>query len=106
MYLAEVEVSNWDESPCESVQEEVVLSSSNFNERVRLIVTFEEVSECWLQALQSANVGTLQDGLSLGVNLQLGARTIHPHQRTFGDTFDEFDHHFSCIRRLTGYSEK
>ncbi|RVE45296.1 hypothetical protein evm_010068 [Chilo suppressalis] len=82
------------------VQESDLLASSeSATERARLLAVFQAESGYWLQALPSANIGTLLDKstLSLAISLRLGVKTNHPHCCRCGSRVGELGHHgLSC----------
>ncbi|KAL0841226.1 hypothetical protein ABMA28_014960 [Loxostege sticticalis] len=89
----------WDEPLCSNIQNNLISTSDSASERARLLAVSQAESGYWLQALPSANVGTLLDrtSLTLSVCLRVGAKINHPHRCRCGDHVCELGHHgLSC----------
>lgn len=94
----------WDEPLCKGIQQGLLSACSDTAERARLLAVFEKESGLWLNALPSANIGTLLDNctLSLAISLRLGLKTNQPHQCKCGTSVDELGHHGLSCQKSAG----
>ncbi|KAI5643831.1 hypothetical protein NE865_04007 [Phthorimaea operculella] len=91
----------WDEPMCKGTQLSLINACNNAVDRARLLALAEKESGYWLQALPSANIGTLLDNytFSLSVGLRLGSSINRPHRCVCGVSVSEQGHHgLSCAR--------
>ncbi|KAJ0173779.1 hypothetical protein K1T71_010928 [Dendrolimus kikuchii] len=91
----------WDGPLSKLVHENLLTSCIGETERARLLAVSKWESGLWLQALPSANLGTLLDDTTfrIAVCIRLGASVVVPHRCRCGDRVDKLGHHgLSCVR--------